>query len=255
MIIIKNNYDIKKMQIVCKLTAQVLDFIKKYISAGISTEKINKICHNYIIDQTHSIPACLGYQGYPKSVCISLNNVVCHGIPNKKTILKNGDILNIDIALVKENYFGDASKMYTVGKCSKIAKKLCKTTLKCLYSSIKIIKPGINLNEIGKTIEKIAKKNNFSIVKEYCGHGIGKNFHEEPYVLHYYEKNQNIKLQEGMIFTIEPMLNVGKRHIFREKDNWTVKTRDKSLSAQYEHTILVTKTGYKVLTLGKNEKI
>ncbi|CAL4320247.1 type I methionyl aminopeptidase [Buchnera aphidicola] len=255
MIIIKNSYDIKKMKEVCKLTADVLDFIKKYISPGISTEEINKICHNYIVNKKKSIPACLGYQGYPKSICVSLNNVVCHGIPNKKIILKNGDILNIDISLIKNNYFGDSSKMFMVGKCSHIAKKLCKVTLESLYSSIKIIKPGINLNKIGKTIEKIAKKNNFSVVQEYCGHGIGKNFHEEPYVLHYNEKKQNIILQKGMIFTIEPMINAGKRNIFCDKDNWTVKTKDNSLSAQYEHTILVTENGYEVLTLRKKEKI
>jgi|UniRef100_A0A2S2QB94 methionyl aminopeptidase len=255
MIKIKNKYDIKKMREVCKLTAEVLDFIKKYISPGISTGEIDKICHNYIVNKKKSIPACLGYQGYPKSTCISLNNVVCHGIPDEKIILKDGDIVNIDVALIKNNYFGDASKMFTVGKCSKIAKKLCKVTLKALYSTIKIIKPGIKIEKIGKNIEKIAKKNDFSVVREYCGHGIGKKFHEEPYVLHYNKKGQNIFLKEGMVFTIEPMINAGKRYVFCEKNKWVVKTQDNSLSAQYEHTVLITKDGCEVLTLGKNEKI
>lgn len=255
MIIIKNKFDIKKMIEVGKLTANVLDMIKKYIVPGINTNEINNICQDYIVKKQKLISACLGYKGYPKSTCISVNDVVCHGIPNKKTILKKGDILNIDISLIKDGYFGDSSKMFIVEKCSNIAKKLCKITLKSLYSAIKIIKPGIRIGKIGKVIEKIAKKNKFSVVREYCGHGIGKNFHEKPYVLHYKSKNKGIYLKEGMIFTIEPMINIGKRNIFCDKDKWTVRTKDKSLSAQYEHTILVTKNGYKVLTLRKNEKI
>ncbi|CAL4320355.1 Methionine aminopeptidase [Buchnera aphidicola (Periphyllus testudinaceus)] len=255
MIIIKNNFDIKKMKEVGKLTSQVLHMIKNYITPGISTQEINDICHDYIYKKINVTSACLGYQGYPKSTCISVNNVVCHGIPNKKIILKNGDILNIDISLKKDGYFGDSSQMFLVGECSKLAKKLCKITLKSLYESIKIIKPGIKLRKIGKTIQKIATKNNFSIVKEYCGHGIGKNFHEEPYVLHYYSKDQEIVLKKNMIFTIEPMINAGQRKIFCDKDKWTIKTCDHSLSAQYEHTILVKKNGYEVLTLRKNESI
>lgn len=255
MIIIKNNFDIKKMKEVGKLTSKVLTMIKKKIDIGISTEEINNICHDYIYNKLKVTSACLGYKKYPKSICISVNDVVCHGIPNKNIILKNGDILNIDISLKKDGYFGDSSQMFLIGKCSKIAKKLCNITLKSLYESIKIIKPGIKLRKIGQTIQNIAYKNNFSIVKEYCGHGIGKNFHEEPYILHYDSPNQEIILKENMIFTIEPMINAGKRHIICDKDLWTIRTRDKSLSAQYEHTILITKNGYEVLTLRKNEKI
>ncbi|NIH40948.1 MAG: type I methionyl aminopeptidase [Buchnera aphidicola (Periphyllus aceris)] len=254
-IIIKNNFDIKKMKEVGKLTSNVLEMIKKHVVEGISTKEIDEICHDYIYNTQKVVSACLGYKGYPNSTCISVNDVVCHGIPNKNKILKNGDIVNIDISLKKDGYFGDSSRMFLVGKCSKIAKKLCKITKKSLYSAIKIVKHGIKLNKIGKKIEKTIKKKNFSIVKEYCGHGIGKNFHEEPYVLHYYSPHNKIILKENMIFTIEPMINAGKRNIICDKDKWTIKTKDKSLSAQYEHTILVKKNGYEILTLRKNEKI
>jgi methionyl aminopeptidase len=254
-IIIKNKFDIEKMRIVGKITAKVLNMIQKHITPGISTGELDDICKDYIYNKKKVISACLGYQGYPKYTCISRNNVVCHGIPSYKEKLKNGDILNIDISIIKDGYFGDSSKMFIVGQCSNLARKLCYITQKSLYEAIKIVKPNLPLRNIGKKIQKIAEKNNFSVVREYCGHGIGKNFHEEPYVLHYDDHHNKILLKEGMIFTIEPMINSGKRYIYCEKDKWTVKTKDNSLSAQYEHTILVTQTGYEVLTLRKNEKI
>ncbi|MCW5197756.1 type I methionyl aminopeptidase [Buchnera aphidicola (Chaitophorus viminalis)] len=255
MIIIKNKFDIKKMKKAGEITAKVLNMIKKYIVPGISTGELDDICKDYIYTKKKVISACLGYQGYPRYTCISKNTTVCHGIPNYKQKIKNGDIINIDISIIKDGYFGDSSKMFFVGQCSSLAKKLCKITKKSLYEAIKIVKPNLPLRKIGKTIQKIAEKNNFSVVREYCGHGIGKNFHEEPYVLHYDNHDNTILLKQGMIFTIEPMINAGKKDIYCKKDKWTVKTKDNSLSAQYEHTILVTKNGYKVLTLRKNEKI
>ncbi|HET9678646.1 MAG TPA: type I methionyl aminopeptidase [Buchnera sp. (in: enterobacteria)] len=252
---IKNKEEIEKIKISSKLASEVLDMISEYMIENINLEKINKICHEYITEKQNAIPACLGYLGYPKSICISVNDVVCHGIPNKKQYLKEGDIVNVDVTVLKNGYYGDTSKMFSIGKINKTAKKLCQTTKKSLYLTFKKIKPGVPINIIGKIIEKETEKHGFSIVKEYCGHGIGKNFHEEPQILHYYNKNQNEPLQENMIFTIEPMINAGKSYVKLMKDNWTVKTQDKSLSAQYEHTILVTKNGCKILTKRKTEKI
>ncbi|CAL4042602.1 Methionine aminopeptidase [Buchnera aphidicola (Tetraneura ulmi)] len=252
---IKNQEEIKKIKISSKLASEVLEMISEYMTVNTNLEKINKICHKHIIEKQNAIPACLGYRGYPKSICISINDVVCHGIPNKKQYLKEGDIANVDITILKNGYYGDTSKMFFIGKIKETAKKLCEITKKSLYLTFKKIKPGIPINIIGKTIEQETKKSGFSIVKEYCGHGIGKNFHEEPQILHYYNRYQNTLLQENMVFTIEPMINEGKSYVKLMKDNWTVKTQDKSLSAQYEHTILVTKTGCKILTKRKKEKI
>lgn len=252
---IKSSYDIFKIQQSCTIAAKVLEKISKYIKPGISTEKLDSICHKYITNNQNASPAALGYCGFPKSVCISINDVVCHGIPDKITILKQGDILNIDVAVVKDGYYGDTSKMFCVGKENIKGLHLCKITKKSLYLAIKSIRPGIRLKEIGKTIEKYVTSKNYSIVREYCGHGIGKNFHEPPQILHYDAYDQEIILKSGMIFTIEPMINAGSRHVYTMPDGWTVKTRDGKLSAQYEHTILVTENGSQVMTIRSYEKI
>ncbi|MDE5285513.1 MAG: type I methionyl aminopeptidase, partial [Buchnera aphidicola] len=197
----------------------------------------------------------LGYHGFPKSICISINDVVCHGIPSECIVLKEGDIVNVDITVVKNGYHGDTSKMFCVGKVSILAKRLCQITQESLYRALRIIKPGIKIYKIGETIQNYVENENFSVVKEYCGHGIGRNFHELPHILHYKNENNNTILSEGMIFTVEPMINAGKSSVKCMKDNWTVKTKDRSLSAQYEHTILVTKNGCDILTWQKNENI
>lgn len=253
--LIKKKYEINNIRESGKVTANVLEMIKEYIVPSISTYEINKICHNYITKIKKSIPACLNYQGFPKSICISINDVVCHGIPNKKKKLKQGDIVNIDVAVIKNNYYSDASKMFLVGKVKKNHKKLCDVTKKSLYLAISFIKPGLNLSKIGEVIENYVKKHNFSVVREYCGHGIGKSFHEFPQVLHYKNNNFGCILKKGMVFTIEPMVNEKKSTVYCLNDGWTVKTKDGSFSAQYEHTITVTENGCEILTLQKNEKI
>ncbi len=253
-IIIKDEMAIAKMRIVGKLAADVLDMIRPHIKAGISTDEIDRICHDYIVNQQDAIPAPLNYHGFPKSICTSINHVVCHGIPGDKR-LKKGDIINIDITVIKDGYHGDTSMMFSVGKPSVKAERLIEVSHECLLSGIKMIKPGIRLGDIGHAIQNIAEKNHYAIVREYCGHGIGEAFHEEPQVLHYGRANTGVELVAGMIFTIEPMINLGKAPIKVMPDNWTVITKDRSLSAQWEHTILVTENGYEVLTLRKNEFI
>ncbi|MCW5197264.1 type I methionyl aminopeptidase [Buchnera aphidicola] len=255
-IVIKNKNDIEKMKISGYLASEVLDMIKPYLVPDITTLELNNICHDYIKNKQKAIPGCLGYQGFPKSVCISVNNVVCHGIPNHQEKLKKGDIVNIDVTIIKDKYYADTSKMFIIHPCKKKeAKKLCYAAQQSLYSTFKIIKPGIPINLIGKEIQKYINTTPYSIVEEYCGHGIGKNFHEKPYILHYLNNYKKIILQEGMIFTIEPIINLGEKHVFCMQDGWTIKTKDNSLSAQYEHTILVTKDGCEILTLRKKEKI
>lgn len=250
---IKTKEEIKKMRNVCRLAAEVLEFIEPYVIPGISTAELDKICHDYITKEQNAIPACLNYHGFPKSICTSINDVICHGIPNNNDILKNTDIINIDVAVLKDGFYGDVSRMFIMKDVACLAKKLCDITKQVLYKVLRIIKPGIYLNKIGKSIQKFIEKNNFSVVREYCGHGIGKRFHEDPQVLHYDSYDNSIILKEGMIFTIEPMINSGERYVKKMDDGWTVKTKDKSLSAQYEHTILVNKTGCEILTLRKEE--
>ncbi|XBC38915.1 MAG: type I methionyl aminopeptidase [Buchnera aphidicola (Melaphis rhois)] len=253
---IKNTKEIKKMRVAGKLVAEVLEMIETYIQPDVSTEELNSICHNHIINKQKAKPACLGYNGFPKSICISVNDVVCHGIPNYKNKLKNGDIVNIDVAIIKNKYYSDASKMFFVGQPTPLGKMLCEVAKKSLYSSLYIIKPGIYLNQIGKTIQKYVEKHNFSIVREYCGHGIGTKFHEDPQILHHnYYNSEQIQLRSGMTFTIEPMINAGKCEVKCMNDGWTIKTKDHSLSAQYEHTILVNEKGCEVLTIQKGETI
>lgn len=250
--IIKSTEEIKKMRVAGKLAARVLEMITPFVKKDVTTLELNEICHNYIVNDLQAIPAPLNYRGFPKSICTSVNHVVCHGIPSDKK-LKDGDIINIDVTVIKNGFHADTSKMFTIGKPSILAKRLIETTQLCLYEAIKILKPGISLNMIGNTIEPIANKNNFSVVRDYCGHGIGSNFHEPPNVLHYATKNSDTILKPGMIFTIEPMINAGKNKITLLPDKWTVITKDRSLSAQWEHTILITETSCEILTKREDE--
>ncbi|HFL8824366.1 MAG TPA: type I methionyl aminopeptidase [Candidatus Azoamicus sp. OHIO1] len=253
-IYIKNESEIKKIATACKLATNVLEMIESYIKKDITTNEINEICHEYIINDLKATPASLNYHGFPKSICTSLNNQVCHGIPNNKK-LKSGDILNIDVTIMKNGYFGDTSKMFIIDTTDIKAQRLIETCKECLYMAIKKLKPGEYFNIIGETIENHANSKGYSVVKEYCGHGIGKFLHEDPLILHYKNIPNKLKMQSGMIFTIEPMINAGKEHVRLLDDNWTVVTKDNSLSAQWEHTILITENSYKILTLRKEEKI
>lgn len=253
-IIIKDNQAIEKMRVSGKLTAAVLDMIGPHVKPGISTEALDTLCHDFIVDELGGIPAPLNYRGFPKSICTSVNHQVCHGIPGPK-VLKDGDIVNIDVSVIKDGWHGDSSKMFVAGEPSVLATRLIDVTQECLYIGISMVKPGVSLKAIGAAIQKFAQDNRFSVVREYCGHGIGESFHEDPQVLHYDDADSpDIRLQPGMIFTIEPMINAGKRDIKMLPDKWTVVTKDHSLSAQWEHTLLVTQTGVEVLTLREEEK-
>jgi len=249
---IKTAEEIEKMRVAGKLAAEVLDMIEPHVVPGISTNELDQICHDYIVNEQHAIPAPLNYRGFPKSICTSVNNQVCHGIPNVKK-LKNGDIINIDITVIKNEYHGDTSKMFYVGDVSPFAKRLCKITQESLFLAIQQVKSGTTLGDLGHVIQKHAESNHYSVVREFCGHGVGKEFHEEPQVLHYGKPGEGEVLKAGMILTIEPMINQGKRHIKVLKDGWTAVTKDRSLSAQWEHTILVTENSYEVLTLRQEE--
>jgi len=253
-ITIKTQDEIEKMRIAGRLAARVLQMIEPHVKAGITTDELNQICHDYIVNVQQAIPAPLNYKGFPKSICTSVNHQVCHGIPGAKA-LKNNDIINIDVTVIKDGFHGDTSKMFTVGKPSILAERLIRVTQECLYFGIQEVKPGARLGDIGAVIQTYAEKNRFTVVREYCGHGIGRIFHEPPNVLHYGKRNTGEVLAPGMIFTIEPMINAGKRDVKLLSDNWTVVTKDHSLSAQWEHTILVTDTGYEVLTARDEEKI
>ncbi|MGC9422157.1 MULTISPECIES: type I methionyl aminopeptidase [unclassified Vibrio] len=269
---IKNAEEIEKMRIAGRLAAEVLEMIEPHVKPGITTEQLDKICHQYITEVQGAIPAPLNYHGFPKSICTSINHIVCHGIPASQdtyfgqilrpAVLKEGDIMNIDVTVIKDGYHGDTSKMFLVGEVSPADKRLCFVAQECLYLSLKKVKPGIQLGEIGTAIEKHIKTNNknnprlkFSIVRDYCGHGIGAEFHEEPQVVHY-RNNDRTVLREGMIFTIEPMINAGKFGCrLDDEDNWTVYTADNKNSAQWEHTLLVTADGCEILTLREEETI
>ena len=246
-ITIKTENDRAKMRIAGRLAAEVLEMIGPHVVPGISTDALNQICHDYIVTRQEAIPAPLNYRGFPKSICTSINQVVCHGIPNHKK-LKEGDSLNIDITVIKDGFHGDTSKMFLVGQVSPLAKKLSRVTQECLYLGIQAVKPGATLGDIGEVIQKHAEAHHFSIVREYCGHGIGRVFHEDPQVLHFGKAGTGEVLKEGMTFTIEPMLNAGNRRVKLLSDKWTVVTKDGALSAQWEHTLLVTQTGVEVLT-------
>jgi methionyl aminopeptidase len=244
---IKTPEEIQKMRIAGRLAASVLEMIEPHVVAGITTGELDRICHDYIVNELKAIPAPLNYRGFPKSICTSVNHQVCHGIPGEK-VLKNGDIINIDVTVIKDEYHGDTSKMFLVGKPSVQAARLCKITHECMLKGIELVRPGVRLGDIGHAIQTHAEQHHFSIVREYCGHGIGKIFHEEPQVLHYGTPGTGLALESGMTFTIEPMVNAGKRHVKLLSDNWTVVTKDHSLSAQWEHTILVTADGVEILT-------
>ncbi|ABE49799.1 MULTISPECIES: type I methionyl aminopeptidase [Methylobacillus] len=250
---IKTEQDIEKMRVACKLASEVLDFITPHIQAGVTTGELDELCHDYMVNVQHTIPAPLnyaphGHSPFPKSICTSVNHQICHGIPGAK-VLKNGDILNIDITVIKDGYYGDTSRMFHVGDISIQAKRLSEVTYECMWLGIDQVKPGATLGDIGHAIQTYAEKQGFSVVREFCGHGIGKNFHEDPQVLHYGQPGKGAVLKPGMIFTIEPMINAGKRDIKQLGDGWTIVTKDHSLSAQWEHTVLVTDTGYEVLTV------
>ena len=245
---IKTSDEIEKMRVAGRLAGEVLIMIGEHVKPGVTTEELDRICHDYIVNVQQAIPAPLNYKGFPKSICTSINHVVCHGIPNDKP-LKDGDIINIDITVIKDGYHGDTSKMFIVGKPLEWAEKLCRITQECLYKGIELVKPGTRLGDIGEVIQKHAEKNGYSVVREYCGHGIGAVFHEEPQVLHDGRAGTGMELKEGMTFTIEPMINAGKAAISELPDGWTIVTKDRSLSAQWEHTILITETGAEVLTL------
>ena len=252
---IKNSEDIKKMRVAGTLASEVLDYITQFIKPNITTEEIDKICHDYMVNVQKTIPAPLnyappGHSPYPKSVCTSVNHQICHGIPGPKS-LKKGDVVNIDITVIKDGYHGDTSRMFYVGEPSIQAKRLCEITYQSMWLGIKEVKPGAHLGDIGHAIQTYAESNGYSVVREFCGHGIGLVFHEEPQVLHYGQIGSGVELRPGMIFTIEPMINAGKRDIKMLPDGWTVVTKDRSLSAQWEHTILVTESSYEVLTVSK----
>ncbi|GLS27990.1 type I methionyl aminopeptidase [Marinibactrum halimedae] len=252
-ITLKTPEDIEKMRIAGRMAAEVLEMIGDYVKPGVTTAELDRICHEHIVNEQKAIPACLGYKGFPKSICTSVNHVVCHGIPSEKKILKEGDIVNIDVTVIFDGYHGDTSKMYFVGKVAPHAHRLVNITQECLYKGIELVKPGARLGDIGHVIQQHAEKNYYTIVREYCGHGIGTVFHEEPQVLHYGRPGTGLELKEGMTFTIEPMVNAGKASTKLKKDGWTVETKDGRLSAQWEHTLAVTADGVEVLT-ARNEE-
>ncbi|WP_283777792.1 type I methionyl aminopeptidase [Parendozoicomonas callyspongiae] len=258
-VIIKTPEQIEKMRIAGRLAAEVLEMIAPHVKEGVSTGELDRICHDYIVNEQKAIPAPLNYgaapgrPGFPKSICTSLNDVVCHGIPSDKKVLKKGDALNIDITVIKDGYHGDTSQMFIIGEAPEHLERLAKITRECMYLGIEQVRPGARLGDIGAAISAHAHKNHYSVVEEYCGHGIGQGFHEEPQVMHYGLAGTGIELQEGMTFTIEPMINAGKKQTKLKGDGWTAVTKDRRPSAQWEHTILVTKDGHEILTLRKGE--
>ena len=252
-VVIKTPVEIEKMRVAGKLAAEVLDFIAPHVKPGVTTGEIDRLCHEFIVNVQHTIPAPLnyappGYPPYPKSVCTSVNHVVCHGVPGDKT-LKSGDIVNIDITVIKEGFHGDTSRMFYVGQPSVQARRLCDITYECMWRGIVEVRAGARLGDIGHKIQTCAEHNGYSVVREFCGHGIGRKFHEEPQILHYGRPGTGLVLEAGMTFTVEPMINAGRADIRQMADGWTIVTKDHSLSAQWEHTVLVLADGVEVLTL------
>lgn len=251
---IKRAEEIESMRVACRLASEVLDYIAPHVQPGVTTAELDRLCHDYMVNVQQTIPAPLnyappGYSPYPKSICTSVNHVVCHGVPAERA-LKKGDIVNLDITVIKDGFHGDTSRMFVVGgETTKQAARLCSITYECLWLGISKVKPGARLGDIGHAIQRHAETNGFSVVREFCGHGIGRKFHEEPQVLHYGKPNTGMELKEGMIFTIEPMINAGRAAVSELPDGWTIVTRDRSLSAQWEHTVLVTADGFEVLTV------
>ena len=253
--------DIDGMRAAGRAAAQVLKMIGEHVQVGTTTDALNEICHNFIVDELDCIPAPLNYGGgggqmpFPKSICTSVNHVVCHGIPSPSKKLKSGDVLNIDITVIKDGYHGDTSKMFFVGEATVLAKRLSRITQECLYKGIEAVRAGAHLGDIGHAIQRHAETNRFSVVREFCGHGIGKVFHDAPQVLHYGRKGSGVQLETGMTFTIEPMINAGKRHIKILPDQWTAVTKDHKMSAQWEHTLMVTDDGCEIFTLREEESL
>ena len=251
---IKTAEDLAKMRVAGRLAAEVLEMIAPYVKPGVTTGELDKICHDFMVNEQDAIPAPLNYHGFPRSICTSINEVVCHGIPSDSKKLKDGDIVNIDITVIKQGFHGDTSQMFCVGKTAPHSERLVKVSQECLYKAIDLVKPGITLGDIGHVIQQHAEKNYYSVVREYCGHGIGLEFHEEPQVLHYGQKGTGLTIEEGMTFTIEPMLNAGKRFDkLNQKDGWTVTTKDGRPSSQWEHTLAITSNGCEVLTARSDE--
>ncbi len=251
---LKSAEEITKMRLSGRLASEVLDMITPHVQPGVTTNHLNQLCHDYTEKEQQAISAPLNYHGFTKSICSSVNHVICHGIPSDKK-LKNGDIVNLDITVLKDNFHGDTSRMFYVGTPSILARRLVECTFHCMVTAINSVRPGIRLGDIGHIIQTIAEKQGFSVVREYCGHGIGRGFHEEPKVLHYGKPHTGMILEPGMIFTIEPMINAGRKDTRLLGDGWTVVTRDHSLSAQWEHTLLVTETGFEVLTLSNGKSV
>lgn len=245
---VKTPEEIAKMRVAGRLAAEVLDMITPHVLPGVTTGELDRLCHDYIVNEQQAIPAPLNYKGFPRSICTSVNHQVCHGIPGDKR-LKKGDIVNIDITVIKDGYHGDTSRMFFLGEPSIQARRLVEVTRECLYRGIEQVRPGAHLGDIGHAIQSHAERHGFSVVREYCGHGIGRIFHEDPQVLHYGRPGTGMELVPGLTFTIEPMINAGRPDVRLLPDNWTVVTRDHSLSAQWEHTVLVTDTGHEILTL------
>ena len=254
-ITITNSEEINKMRIAGKLAAEVLEMITPHVVPGVSTGELDDMCYDFITNEQKSIPANVGYRGYKKTICSSINQVICHGIPSKSKILKNGDILNIDVTVLKDGWHGDTSKMFLVGKCQPHNERLVRVTQECLYKAIEVVKPGAFLGDIGHAIQRHAESNYYSVVEDYCGHGIGTVYHEEPQVLHYGRQGTGIQIEEGMCFTIEPMINQGSKYTKSLSDGWTVETKDGRNSAQWEHTLAVTSNGVEVLTKRSEEDL
>jgi methionyl aminopeptidase len=245
---LKTRAEIDAMRRAGALAAEVLEIVAPHVKAGVSTEELDAICHQHIVQVQKATPANVGYRGFPKTVCTSVNNVICHGIPSPAKVLKDGDILNIDVTVIKDGWHGDTSRMFIIGEGSVLARRLVEVTREAMYQGIRAVRPGATLGDIGHAIQSHAEAQRFSVVREYCGHGIGRIYHEEPQVLHYGQPGAGLRLEPGMTFTIEPMINAGSRHTRLLPDGWTVVTRDRSLSAQWEHTVAVTEDGVEVLT-------
>ncbi len=251
---IKTPDEIDKMRVAGQLAALVLRMIRSHVKPGVSTDALDRLCHDYIVNDLDAVPAPLNYRGFPKSICTSVNHQVCHGIPGERT-LKKGDIVNIDVTVIKDGYHGDTSKMFLVGEVPVQAQRVTRVSYECMRKGVGMVRPGVRLGDIGHAIQAHAEKNGCSVVREYCGHGIGRGFHEEPQVLHYGQPGTGMELVPGMTFTIEPMINAGRKEVKLLADNWTVVTRDHSLSAQWEHTVLVTPDGHEVLTALPGDEI
>ena len=245
---IKTPEVIEKMRVAGRLAAEVLHVVAPYVKPGVTTEELDRICHDHIVDVQKAIPANVGYHGYPKTVCTSVNHVICHGIPNEGKTLKDGDIVNIDVTVIKDGWHGDTSRMYLVGNPSIMARRLVDVTREAMWRGIRVVRPGATLGDVGHAIQSYVEAERFSVVREYCGHGIGTVYHDEPQVLHYGRPGEGLVLKEGMTFTIEPMVNEGSRYTKTLPDGWTVVTKDRKLSAQWEHTVVVTHDGVEVLT-------